>query len=86
MLRRDGHPTALREAIASYSRIPKTLHICTVATEEPCRRDIKAMRNLQEGRHVLATGRSVDAEAPCRQAVTLRRQRQTRRPAATVSR
>jgi len=54
MLQRDGHPTALGEAIASYGRIPKTLHICTLATEEPYRRDIKAMRNLQEGRHALA--------------------------------
>ena len=49
MLQRDGHPTALGEAIASHGRIPKTLHICTLATEEPYRRDIKAMRNLQEG-------------------------------------
>ena len=54
MLQRDGHPTALGEAIASYGRIPKTLHICALATEEPYRRDIKGMRNLQEGRHALA--------------------------------
>ena len=54
MLQRDGHPTALGEAIALYGRIPKTLHICTLAAEEPYRRDIKAMRNLQEGRHALA--------------------------------
>lgn len=54
MLQRDGHPTALGEAIASYGRIPTTVHICTLATEEPYRRDIKAMRNLQEGRHALA--------------------------------
>jgi TnpA family transposase len=54
MLQRDGHPTALGEAIASYGRIPKTLHICALAAEEPYRRDIKAMRNLQEGRHALA--------------------------------
>ena len=54
MLQRDGHPTALGEAIASYGRIPKTVHICALATEEPYRRDIKAMRNLQEGRHALA--------------------------------
>ena len=27
MLQRDGHPTALGEAIASYGRIPKTLHL-----------------------------------------------------------
>jgi TnpA family transposase len=54
MLQRDGHPTALGEAIASYGRIPKTLHICALATAEPYRRDIKGMRNLQEGRHALA--------------------------------
>jgi hypothetical protein len=27
MLQRDGHPTALGEAIASYDRIFKSLHI-----------------------------------------------------------
>ncbi|MCO5997032.1 transposase [Actinoallomurus rhizosphaericola] len=54
MLQRDGHPTALGEAIASYGRIHKTLHICTLATEKPYRRDVKAIRNLQEGRHALA--------------------------------
>jgi TnpA family transposase len=54
MLQRDGHPTALGEAIASYGRIPKTLHICTLAAGAPYRRDIKAMRNLQEGRCALA--------------------------------
>ena len=31
MLQRDGHPTALGEAIAMYGRIPKTLHICSLA-------------------------------------------------------
>ena len=54
MLQRDGHPTALGEAIASYGRIPKTLHICTLAAEEPYRRDIKGIRNPQEGQHALA--------------------------------
>ena len=54
MLQRDGHPTALGEAIAMYGRIPKTLHICAMAAEEAYRRDIKGMRNLQEGRHALA--------------------------------
>jgi len=54
MLQRDGHPTALGEAIAVYGRIPKTLHICAMAAEEAYRRDIKGMRNLQEGRHALA--------------------------------
>ncbi len=37
-----------------YGRIPETLLLCTLATEEPRRRDIMAMRNLQEGRHALA--------------------------------
>ena len=55
MLQRDGHPTALGEAIAMYGRIPKTLHICSLAAEEAYRRDIKGMRNLQEGRHALAS-------------------------------
>ncbi|MGH3260220.1 MAG: Tn3 family transposase [Streptosporangiaceae bacterium] len=54
MLQSDGHPTALGEAIAMYGRIPKTLHICSLAAEEAYRRDIKGMRNLQEGRHALA--------------------------------
>ena len=37
-----------------YGRIPKTLHICSLAAEEAYRRDIKkGMRNLQEGRHAL---------------------------------
>ncbi|WP_442875771.1 Tn3 family transposase [Actinoallomurus sp. NBC_01490] len=47
-------PTALGEAIASYGRIARTPHVCTLATEEPYRRDINAIRNLQEGRHALA--------------------------------
>ncbi|WP_245642155.1 transposase [Nonomuraea candida] len=32
----------------------KTLHILTYAVEEPYRRDIKGIRNLQESRHALA--------------------------------
>ena len=54
MLQRDGHPTPLGEAIASYGRIFKTCTSAPWPTEEPYRRDIKAMRNLQEGRHALA--------------------------------
>ncbi len=53
-LQRDGHPTALGEAIATYGRIFKTLHILSVIDSEPYRRGIKGMRNLQEGRHALA--------------------------------
>ncbi|CNF13187.1 Transposase and inactivated derivatives%2C TnpA family [Mycobacterium tuberculosis] len=54
MLQRDGNPTQLGEAIAHYGRIFKTLHILTYAVEEPYRRDIKGVRNLQESRHALA--------------------------------
>jgi TnpA family transposase len=52
---RDGHPTALGEAIAMYGRIFKSLHILSyIDTDETYRRDIKGIRNLQEGRHALA--------------------------------
>ena len=55
MLQRDGHPTALGEAIAMYGRIFKSLHILIyIDTDESYRRDIKGIRNLQEGRHALA--------------------------------
>jgi TnpA family transposase len=55
MLQRDGHPTTLGEAIAMYGRIFKTLHILSyIDTNETYRRDIKGIRNLQEGRHALA--------------------------------
>jgi TnpA family transposase len=55
MLQRDGHPSALGEAIAMYGRIFKSLHILSyIDTDETYRRDIKGIRNLQEGRHALA--------------------------------
>lgn len=54
MLQREGRLSPLGEAIASYGRIFKTLHILAAATEEPYRRDIKGLRNLQEERHGLA--------------------------------
>jgi TnpA family transposase/tellurite resistance protein len=55
MLQRDGHPTALGEAIAAYGRIFKSLHILNyIDVDESYRRDIKGIRNLQEGRHALA--------------------------------
>jgi TnpA family transposase len=54
MLQRDGNPTPLGEAIASYGRIFKTQHILSYVDDEPYRRDIKAQANLQEGRHDLA--------------------------------
>lgn len=70
MLQRDGHPTALGEAIAMYGRIPKTLHICSLAAEEAYRRDIKGMRNLQEGRHAWRARRSTARRASCTSATT----------------
>ena len=54
MLQRDGHPTALGEATAAYGRIFKTLHMLAVLDDETYRRQIKGIRNLQEGRHALA--------------------------------
>ncbi|MGH9123882.1 MAG: Tn3 family transposase [Acidimicrobiales bacterium] len=54
MLQRDGHPTPLGEAIAAYGRIFKSLHILAYVDDETYRRDIKGVRNLQEGRHSLA--------------------------------
>ena len=54
MLQRDGHPTALGEAINTYGRIFKSLHVLAVIDDEELRRDIKGIRNLQEGRHALA--------------------------------
>ena len=54
MLQRDGHPTPLGEAIASYGRIFKSLHVLALIDDEAYRRDIKGIRNLQEGRHDLA--------------------------------
>jgi hypothetical protein len=49
-----GMPTQLRDALAHYGRIFKTLHVLSYVDDEPYRRAIKGMRNLQEGRHDLA--------------------------------
>ena len=49
-----GTPTQLGDALAQYGRIFKTLHILSYVDDEPYRREIKAIRNLQEGRHDLA--------------------------------
>ena len=54
MLQRDGRPTPLGEAIMAYGRIFKSLHMLDYLDNETYRRDIKAVRNLQEGRHALA--------------------------------
>jgi len=53
VLARSGSTTQLGEAIAAFGRIPKTRHVLTFVDDEPYRRGIKAMRNLQEGRHDL---------------------------------
>ena len=50
---RDGNPTPLGEAIQYYGRIDKSLHILQLIDDDSYRRDIKWMRNLQEGRHAL---------------------------------
>ncbi|MDX6324801.1 MAG: hypothetical protein QOK15_1155 [Nocardioidaceae bacterium] len=54
VLMRDGNPTPLGEAIQHYGRIFKSLHILACVDDLPYRRDTKAIRNLQEGRHSLA--------------------------------
>lgn len=54
ILQRDGRATDLGEAVAHYGRIFKTLHVLTFVDDPAYRREMKAMRNLQEGRHALA--------------------------------
>jgi TnpA family transposase len=54
MLAHGGSPTQLGEALAHYGRIFKTLHVLSYVVDEVYRRQIKGMRNLQEGRHDLA--------------------------------
>ena len=49
-----GTSTQLGDALAHYGRIFKTLHVLSYVDDEPYRREIKAMRNLHEGRHDLA--------------------------------
>ena len=41
MLQRDGHPTALGEAINTYGRIFKSLHVLAIIDDEDLRRGIK---------------------------------------------
>ena len=53
-LQRDGHPTPLGEAVASWGRIFKSFHVLALLDDESYRPDIKGIRNLQEGRHGLA--------------------------------
>lgn len=54
VLSRGGALTQLGNAIAGYGRIFKTLHLLSFVDDEPYRRGIKTMCNLQEGRHALA--------------------------------
>jgi TnpA family transposase len=49
ILQHDGRLTQLGDAIAGYGRIFKTLHVLTFVDDPACRRQLKAMRNLQEG-------------------------------------
>ena len=50
VLQRDGNPTPLGEAIQHYGRIYKSLHILHLIDDESYRREVKWIRNLQEGR------------------------------------
>jgi TnpA family transposase len=54
VLARGGNLNGLGEAIATYGRIAKTLHVLALIDNEPYGREIKGMRNLQEGRHSVA--------------------------------
>jgi TnpA family transposase len=65
ILQHDGRLTQLGESIASYGRIFKTLHALTLADDPACRRQLKAMRNLQEGRHGWAGTFSTAVRASC---------------------
>ena len=54
MLAPGGNVTQLGDALAHYGRIFKTLHVLAYVDDEAYRRQIKGIRNLQEGRHDLA--------------------------------
>ncbi|WP_279433396.1 Tn3 family transposase [Micromonospora sp. KC606] len=53
MLQAGGNLTQLGEALAHLGRIFKTLHVLAYVDLLPYRREIKGMRNLQEGRYDL---------------------------------
>jgi TnpA family transposase len=53
VLQHGGRPTSLGQALAHYGRIFKTLHVLAFADDPAYRRQLKGMRNLQEGRHSL---------------------------------
>lgn len=48
-----GTPTQLGDALVHHGRIFKTLHVLSYVDDEPYRREIRGMRNLQEVRHDL---------------------------------
>ncbi|MGH3198043.1 MAG: Tn3 family transposase [Streptosporangiaceae bacterium] len=54
VLQRDGKPTALGEAVATYGRIAKTEHMLAVLDDEAYRRQISNQLSIQESRHALA--------------------------------
>ena len=54
MLAPAGRSTQLGEALSHYGRIFKTMHVLAYVDDEAYRRQIKSVRNLQEGRHSLA--------------------------------
>lgn len=54
MLSHGGNPTQLGDALAHLGRMFKTMHVLAYLDDEPYRREIKRMRNLQERRHGLA--------------------------------
>ncbi len=54
MLAPGGKATQLGDALAHYGRIFKTMHVLAYVDDEAYRRQIKGVRNLQEGRHSLA--------------------------------
>jgi len=54
VLQRDGTLTPLGDAFAHYGRIFKSRHLLSYIDDPDYRRDIKGIRNLQEGRHSLA--------------------------------
>jgi TnpA family transposase len=54
LLQREGAFTPLGQAFAMYGRVFKSLHLLAYIDDEGYRRDIKGIRNLQEGRHGLA--------------------------------
>jgi TnpA family transposase len=60
-----GRPTQLGDTLAHYGRIFKTLYVLSYVDDEPYRREIKGMRNLQEGRHELARTLFTAAKANC---------------------